>query len=258
MSEPLQDLVKEFYFHELADKHKLDSRMPALVLIMSAIPGLLYFGYREFTPGAHWFDLVVEGATILSGALWLLAFFYLVWGTLEPKYERIPSTGEMAGTYADLQEYHRTQPDQPGSSESDLRGTLTTRMIEATDQNVVSNLKRGARYYWVMVFMTGSIVFALMASGFVAVDDVHRHRKEKQAMKEQESKDSGGSQGSSKPAPPNTVQPAPVKPVPSPNTVPPASVKPVLPPNTVYKGGHEPPGKRVIPDKQKPKEGAGR
>src|SRR6185295_986731 len=113
--------------------------------------GLLYFGYREFTPGAYWFDLVVEGATLLSGGLWLFAFFYLVWGTLEPRYQRIPSTGDMAGTYAELQKYHRTYPNQPGSPESDLRGTLTTRMIEATDQNVVSNLKRGARYYWVMV-----------------------------------------------------------------------------------------------------------
>lgn len=237
-SEALQELVKQFYFQELEDKHKLDSRMPALVVIMSASLGLLYFAFNTYTPRAHWFlDVIVEGSLWVSVGQWIVAFLYLAWGTLLVEYQRVTSTGGMADTLARLQEYHQKYPDQPGTPDTGLHESLTKRMIQATDYNAAANIKRSARYHYVMIFMAGSIALALLAGGLVAVDEKHREKqKEEQTVADEKPKDSSGStpQGSTKPAgqPSAGGEPAPAK--------------PTLPPNAVFKGGEEPPGKRVI------------
>ncbi len=233
--------VKELYLQELENKHKLDSRMPTLVVILSGIAGLLYYSVHAFTPGAPWFNLIIATSIVLSAGLYLAAFVYLIRGTLGHTYGRIPSAKEIASTFKDLQDYHRACPDKPGTPESDLDENLITRMLQATDRNTICNLERGARYYVAMLLMAGSVGFALVGSSVVTVaEKLHEIRgKEEQMANEEKPAETVSPKASDQPA----ADPAQTQPAPE---------RPVLPENTLFRGNDVPLSTRVSTGEQKP------
>jgi hypothetical protein len=228
--------VKELYVSELENKHKLDSRMATLVVILSAIAGLLLYSVHAFTPGALWFNVVSVASMVVSAVLFFFAFAFLIRGTLGYDYGRIASMKEIEETFNRLQEHHRSHPDQPGTPQSGLDETLVTRMLQATDRNRDCNLTRGARYYTAMLLMAWAVGSGLVAGSVVTVAEKLHEIKGKGEQMANEDKPAAE-------APKATDQPA--QPAADSGTAQPVE-KPVLPENTLFKGNDVPLSTRVI------------
>jgi hypothetical protein len=252
--EPKQPLdlafIKEVYFHELENRHKLDSRMATLVVILSAIAGLLLYSIRTFTPGPTWFNVLTIVSLIAGGVLWIGAFVRLIQGTLRHKYEAIPSARDIEKTFADLQGFHGVHSREPGNARSSLDADLVASMVEAAHRNRNSNLTRGARYYSAMLWMSWSVALGIVAGTGVTVAEKMHQVREKGVQMSNEEKPAEAPQASGQPAEQPAQQPA----QPAADSTP-AVAKPTLPPNTVFKGNETPLTTRVITGETKKESG---
>lgn len=235
------EFVKELYLLELDSKHKLDSRMATLVVILSAVAGLLLYASRTFTPGPLWFNILTIVALAAGGALWAVAFIRLIQGTLNHKYEQVPVVRDIDGTFTALQDFYATRPDGLIRARRRVEEKLVARMIEAEGRNRNSNLTRAGRYYSALIWMTWAVASGLVAgTGVTIVDVLH----EVQTRGEQVSNDEKLNETPQAPGQAPTQQPVEHQPARPPAAD--STAEPSLPLNTIFKGNDTPLTPRAI------------
>jgi hypothetical protein len=245
-----REFIEQLYFHELGNRDRLDSRIPALVAILSVLGGMLYFSIHEFTPIAPWLTYTFLGLIGGCVALYLAAIGMIYRGTFGHEYERLPTASVMRAHHTALRKYYESKPTEGCGAEEEFDDFLMRHMLGATDRNTLANLTRGARYYKAMVLLAACVILALVASGTVlgvqkiAQPPESNHREDVMSNEQKPSESvsptaSGQPTSPASPAQPESIQPAT-------QPVAPAATKPAEPDNIVFKGNQEPSANRVI------------
>lgn len=78
-------------------------------------------------------------------------------------YSHLPFPGTLEAYRRDLQAYHGEAEGAESKADAEFNAYLRERLIQATDHNMETNLKRSARYYSANTFIAFMIIMVLLS-----------------------------------------------------------------------------------------------
>lgn len=156
------DLLRETYFKELDERHRLDGRITLQVGVLTIGGGVLAALFRSFAPEQ---SLLYGIFMVFAGSATLLFLFALIWvlrANIGHDYSRLPYLGDLRDHLRELETYYEARGNVADAA-TEYETYLRERLIEATDHNIATNLSRSGRFYLGNTFIAWMVLFLALA-----------------------------------------------------------------------------------------------
>lgn len=157
-------LYEKYYFHEVARKDLILSRLNFSVTLGIAISSLLIYLIKESMPFPH--SLYTYVFWVLSGLATVGVLFFLIFLgmlLLPLNDETMQDADDIEGHFQELCQYYEGYPDIPNQSDMNLKDGLLKSYSKCATIYARNNHLRSERFYRMNIATAVVIVFTLLA-----------------------------------------------------------------------------------------------
>jgi hypothetical protein len=156
------DFLREIYFRELEERHQQDGRITLQAGVLTIGGGVLASMFKAFPPEQSPLYVCFLLPATASAVLFLLALVWILRANIGHDYVRLPYPSTLRDYGRELEVYYAAR-DSVEEVAREYRSYVQDRMIEATDYNIATNLKRSACYYTANSLIAWMVISFLVA-----------------------------------------------------------------------------------------------